>query len=177
MKAVLIFGSPHENGFTRRLADMYINIFCEGYDVVEFSAYEMNVEPCRGCGACASGGSCVFRDMDGLIAAIAASELVIFASPVYYLSFPAPLKAVLDRFQPLYEAGRIGRNPLSEKHRRAVVLLTGGTPSERGEVIRAQLRWVLPSLGAELEKMIVIPNTDRVSPEEFERKAAEAVEN
>lgn len=160
MKAVHIFGSPHKNGFTRKLADYYISSLPGKCDIVEFNAYEMNAAPCTGCGCCADENLCINNDMESLVSAIYESDIIIISSPVYYLSFPAPLKAVIDRFQRFFEAERRGDNFLKNKERKAVILLTAGTPSERGEMIKKQLRWVLPSLGAKLEKMIICPKTD-----------------
>lgn len=166
MKAVHIFGSPHKNGFTRKLADLYISSLPEECETEEFCAYEMNVAPCLGCNGCKNEYRCINDDMDALIKAIGESDIIIISSPVYYLSFPSPLKAVIDRFQPLFEAERRGDNALHNKARKAVVLLAAGTPSERGETIKKQLRWILPSLGAKLDKMLVCPRTDKIDIKE-----------
>ena len=170
MKAVLLFGSPHTGGFTAGFAEKYIARRCDGYDVARFSAYEMLVRPCAGCGGCAGGAGCVYRDMDELLTAIAGAELLIIASPVYYLSFPAPLKAVIDRLQPLYEAQGAGVGDMRDIRRRVAVLLTAGRPGERGETVARQLRWVMQPLNADMDELLVIPGTDSLTPESFGEK-------
>ena len=165
MKAVHIFGSPHKNGFTRKLADFYISSLPEECEIKEFNAYEMNVMSCFGCKGCEKANICISDDMDSLTKAIDESDILIISSPIYYLSFPAPLKAIIDRFQRFFEADRRGDNFLRNKERKAVILLTAGTPSERGETVKKQLRWVLPSLGAKLDKMIICPKTDSINIE------------
>lgn len=164
MKAVHIFGSPHKDGFTRRLAEIYISSLPKECEITEFNAYEMNAAPCVGCGCCAKENICINDDLDSLAAAIYDCDMIIISAPVYYLSFPAPLKAITDRFQRFFEAERRGDNFFHNKERKAAVLLTAGTKSERGEMIKKQLRWILPSLGARLEKMLVCPETDKIAP-------------
>ena len=64
------------------------------------------------------------------------------ASPVYNLSFPAPLKAVLDRFQRYFEARfSLGKKPAIEKHRKAVLLVSAGANCREGvDIMEKQLR-------------------------------------
>jgi len=99
-------------------------------------------------------------DMEEIIDALLECDLLIIASPVYHLSFPAPLKAIFDRTQQCFCAYRHGRSPFADKQRQAVVLLTAGAPSETGEIIRRQLKWLLPPLNALLSGMVVCANTD-----------------
>ncbi len=167
MNTVIIFGSPRRNGLTRRLADMYIEKFCTDGAVTEFDAYQMNVSPCVACGSCKGGNSCVFDDMQPLIEAIKNADRVVLASPVYFLSLPAPLKAIIDRMQVLHEAEEAGDNPMRGKKREAVVLLTAGAPSEKGATVMAQLKWVLPLLCVQSTKIAVVPGTDRLSESGF----------
>ena len=124
MKVLILYGSPHECGATRELLDKYLKTL-EDADVTEISAYGVNASPCVDCGACAQSGRCAFSDMDGIYEAVEQSDLLIFASPVYNLSFPSPMKAIIDRFQ-VYFSRRFALNlrPPIEKPRQAAVLLT-----------------------------------------------------
>ena len=160
MKVVILYGSPRKNGVTARLVEAFCSALPDSADVRLFSAYEQLVAPCRSCGVCSEKWDCPYEDMDVLLGALLECDLLVIASPVYYLTFPAPLKAIVDRTQRCYSAHRQGRSPFAAKQRQAVVLLAAGAPSESGEVIRQQLRWVLPSLNAELRGMMVCANTD-----------------
>lgn len=174
MKVVILYGSPRENGYTSRLVSAFCAALPEETPVRSFSAYELNVAPCCSCGYCEENWGCTHDDMEDIIQALLDCDLLVIAAPVYHLSFPAPLKAILDRTQQCFCAHRQGRSPFAEKERRAVVLLTAGSPSENGEIIRRQLRWLLPPLNALLCGMVVCADTDRsgVSRDAIDRAMA-----
>lgn len=178
MNVVILYGSPRENGCTARLVSAFLADAPADTDVRLFSAYELNIRPCLSCGLCEKRWDCAMDDMDGIMDALLACDLLVIAAPVYHLSFPAPLKAIIDRTQRCFCAHRQGRSPFASKQRRAAVLLAAGSPSEDGEVIRRQLRWLLPTLNASLEGMVVCANTDAagVSREAIDRTAALAGE-
>lgn len=134
-KAVVLFGSPHGHGCTQRLLDSFLECFRENksWEIQEFSLYEMNVHPCVGCRQCAKEERCAFDDLDALDKALRHSDLLVIASPVYNFSFPAPLKAWLDRTQRYFEARfSLGLKPPIKKHREAVLLLTMGSQDSFG---------------------------------------------
>lgn len=161
MNVVILYGSPRENGYTSRLVSAFCAALPDDVSIRAFSAYELNVAPCCSCSYCEDNWGCTRDDMEDIIAALLGCDLLVIASPVYHLSFPAPLKAIIDRTQRCFCAYRQGRSPFADKERRAVVLLTAGSPSENGELIRRQLRWLLPPLNAQLSGMVVCANTDK----------------
>jgi len=174
MNTVVLYGSPHENGYTSRLVSAFCSALPEEAVIRTFRAYEMDIKPCRSCGVCADEWRCIYSDMEEVIGTLHQSDLIVIASPVYHLSFPAPLKTIIDRTQRCFLAHQQGRSPFADRMRQAVVLLTAGSPSENGEVIRQQLRWLLPPLNARLSGMVVCPNTDAegVSRTALEQAAA-----
>ncbi len=174
MNTVILYGSPRENGYTSRLVSAFCAALPDDTPVRAFSAYELNVDPCCSCGYCEKKWGCSHSDMEEIIDALLDCDLLVIASPVYHLSFPAPLKAILDRTQQCFCAWRQGRNPFAGKERMAVVLLTAGSPSENGEIISRQLKWLLPPLNATLSGMVVCANTDRegISRDAIERSMA-----
>lgn len=175
MNVVMLYASPHERGSCALLADAFVAALPSGTNIERFDAYAMNVRPCDDCGACAAGGRCTHRDMDGLCEALLACDVLVICSPVYHLSFPAPLKAVFDRTQFLFAAERREDNPFAGRERKAVLLLSAGAPSERGEVITRQLRWILQPLHARLCAAVVAAGTDTTPVgEEVLRKASQA---
>ena len=62
---------------------------------------EKKIAPCLGCYYCAShGGECVRRDdMADLLQQMIDADVIVLASPVYFYSINAQLKAVIDRTQ------------------------------------------------------------------------------
>ena len=100
-KALVIFGSPHKNGFTASMCNYFISNL-KKYDVNIVNAFESNFRPCIDCKKCSFSKSCVFSDMDNFDLLFRRSNLIILASPLYNFSFPAPLKSIIDRFQRYY---------------------------------------------------------------------------
>ena len=51
------------------------------------------------CGWCDENVGCVFDDMDEFFADFEQADYIVITTPVYNGGVPAPLKAVVDRFQ------------------------------------------------------------------------------
>ena len=99
-KIVVLTGSPRRNGNSSRLADSFIKAAEEqGCEIQRFDTAFLKVAGCMACNACFSKGcACVVDDDFNKIAeAILEASAVIFVSPVYWYSFPAQLKAVIDK--------------------------------------------------------------------------------
>lgn len=121
---VVIFASPRRHGFTGELLDSFLGEYAA--DGIEFfDAYELAAKPCTGCGVCARTGECVYRDLDRLFDKIRECDNIVFATPVYNFSVPAPLKAILDRFQVFYN------NPLKDRERKLSLVITSGRSGEQ----------------------------------------------
>lgn len=101
MKNVLILeGSPRPNGNSHLLSDAFARGAEEaGHTVMRIAAARKRVSGCLGCNACyRDGGACVQKDdMAEIREATLAADVIVLASPIYFYSMPAQLKAVLDR--------------------------------------------------------------------------------
>ena len=141
-----------------------------------FTAYTMAAHPCDGCGYCDEHPlRCRHRDLDGFYAALEACGLWILATPVYHRSFPAPVKAVLDRLQ-LYYAARFThrlRPPIATP--KAVALITtGGSGRDDGVYLEQQLIPQLTVLNARLMVTCHLKGLDSGWTSTHERQAQEA---
>lgn len=181
-KMLVLFGSPHNHGHTRELLESFLAPFREQkhWEIGEISAYNSPVKPCIGCRVCAKQEGCVYNDFDEIDKALRESDLLVVASPVYQFSFPAPLKAVLDRTQQYFEA-RFSRNivPPIAKHRDAVLLLTMGSREAFGvEVTTYQLKRAFTVMNTSLKATVVWQSTDAQNQngEEAKGLAAQAAE-
>ena len=90
------------------------------------------------------------------------ADLVIVASPVYLLSYPAPLKALFDRFQRFYSA-RFRRGILKPvaKPKKSVLLLTAGSDgAEAKEIIEAQTKRAFSVMNTTIIGTVLADNTD-----------------
>ncbi len=162
-KILVLFGSPHGAGYTRQLLDSFLAPFLEqGWQVGTVDAYAAKIKPCTGCGACGKKEGCAFPDFDPIDRAIRESDFLVVASPVYNDSFPAPLKAILDRTQRYFEARfSLNRRPPIKKHRDAALLLTMGAEEEFPiEVTVHQLRRAFSVMNTALVGCAVWPGTN-----------------
>jgi len=100
MKIVVITGSPHRHGTSALLADEFIRGAEEaGHSVTSFDAAFMKIGACLGCDKCMMSGPCCQKDdMEQIINAILQTDMIVFATPLYYYGMSTQLKAVIDRF-------------------------------------------------------------------------------
>lgn len=148
MNTLVFFGSPHTDGATARLLAAFTAARPMDH-ITRIDCFDRQPAPCRDCGACRTAPGCVRHDLDDVYAALPAAHLLVFATPVYNRSFSAPLKTVIDRFQP-YWAARFCRNkrPPIAQPKLAVLLTTGDSGREDGAFLEAQLRPALTVLNA-----------------------------
>lgn len=163
-KLLVIFASPTPAGTTRAMLDNFLNPFreTEAWEITEINAYELHAQACTGCKACAKKERCRFDDLDTFDKQLRECDLFVVASPVYNYSFPAPFKAVLDRFQRYFEARfSLGVKPAIKKHREAALLLTMGSGDERGiEITTYQLERAFSVMNTDLTGCAVWSSTD-----------------
>lgn len=122
MRVLGISGTPRAGGNSEVLLRAALAPFeAAGWAVDLKLLSALRIAPCRGCDACAQTGACVIRDdMDEILAAYAACDALLIASPVYYRFVTAQLKAVFDR---TYALG--ARRPLAGKPGGAIAVGRG----------------------------------------------------
>lgn len=130
---LVLYGSPHKQGKTWQLYEAFARAMPQDAQVSVYSAYAERPEPCLDCGYCARHDGCAQHDLDDFMHAFETCDVFLLVTPVYYNSFPAPLKAVIDRFQRYYSA-RFSRGikPPIQKPRVAAVLATCGSGDREG---------------------------------------------
>ena len=120
MRILSLLGSPRANGTTHSMARLIAGGLSGGGPVEEIALQEKHIRPCRGCQSCdAAPHVCPLArtdDAEAVFAAIAAADVVLWTSPVYFYGLPAQAKALVDRSQRIWagvEAGRpAGKGPL-----------------------------------------------------------------
>ena len=100
MKIVVLTGSPHKNGTSNTLVDEFIRGAKEsGHSITRFDTAFLSIHPCIGCDHCGMNGPCVFKDaMPEILDTILQSDMIVFATPIYYFGFSAQIKSAIDRF-------------------------------------------------------------------------------
>ena len=91
MKILVLQGSPNANGSTATLAHEFAAGAREaGNDVDIVDVASLEIAPCTGCVACGYGGPCAqYDDFDELREQILASDMLVFATPLYYYGMTA----------------------------------------------------------------------------------------
>ena len=107
MKKILILeGSPRRNGNSAILSDEFARgAEKAGCSVEKVHIAGKKVAGCLGCNACyRNGGACVQKDdMAEIREKMLAADVIVLASPVYFYSMTAQMKAVIDRTYVFYQ--------------------------------------------------------------------------
>lgn len=106
MKTIAIVGSPRKNGNTEIIARHTLKaIEEEGIETELIPLAGLNIQGCNACQACAKQEACpIDDDVFPIYQKMKAADAIILASPVYYGSATALIKALMER------AGFIGRS-------------------------------------------------------------------
>lgn len=163
LKVMALMGSPRKSGYTAKLLGTLLREFPKGTQIEIVNLYELNPIPCNACGYCKAGNGCSKKDLEEFFKKFETADVIIFATPIYFMGVPAPMKALIDRFQRYYEA-RFRRNvkhPI-EKRRKAALIVTSGSDGEIGyEVVKHQLLQAFSVLNIELGGAMLARNTDK----------------
>lgn len=125
---LILNGAPRKNGNTALLIKAFTEgAVSAGNRVQEFYLQDMNIHGCLGCEGCSRAGRnaddpCVQKDdMSEINKAFAESEVVVFASPVYFWTISGTLKVAADRLYAQLRSLGYGKFP-----RKSVLLMTAG---------------------------------------------------
>lgn len=172
-RVLVIFGSPHAEGPTARLTGAALAALPEGTRMMLWDCYARMPAPCNDCGYCRRQEGCSKRDLDEFYEDLEAADRLLFATPVYHGSFPAPMKAVLDRLQRYWSARFVlGIRPPIQKPKQGVLLTVSGSPSdEGGRLIERQLAPHLTVLNTVLIGAVHYTGADSGAPLDGAEKA------
>jgi multimeric flavodoxin WrbA len=126
MKVIAINGSPRmDDGNTALILNPFLDGMKEaGADVELFFTRRLNIGPCNGDMSCwyKNPGVCGQKDdMQMLLPKLAAADVIVWASPVYYAGITGPLKNLMDRQLPSHMLGEMG-----QKKQKIVLVSTCG---------------------------------------------------
>lgn len=98
-KVLILSGSPRKKGNSDILCDEFAKgAAAAGHQVEKIRVAEKNIAYCRACYACRGTGTCAIKDdMAELLQKMIDCDVMVLASPVYFYSINAQLKAVIDR--------------------------------------------------------------------------------
>ena len=106
MKALLICGSPNENGCTyTALCEIEKTLHKNGVETEIYQIGKAPISGCRACKACYKIGRCAVNDgVNELAARLDEFDAIVIGSPVYYAGANGSLVSFLDRL--FYSGGR-----------------------------------------------------------------------
>jgi multimeric flavodoxin WrbA len=127
-RLLAIAGSPRRGGNS----DALLAACAEGargagaqVDVLVVS--EAGIAPCTGCNACSADGRCVIDDgMQAVYPLLEAADAIVVATPVFFATVPAVLKALYDRCQPYWARRYVLHEPVLRRRPGGLLVAGGG---------------------------------------------------
>lgn len=103
---LVISTSFRKNSNSDILSDKFIKGAAEaGHNVEKINLSDKTISFCKGCLACQKTQKCVINDDAREIAEkVLNTDILVFATPIYYYSVSGQLKTLIDRLNPLYSA-------------------------------------------------------------------------
>lgn len=163
MKIVAISGSPRRGGNTEMaLLEALAGAGVETPEKALIRLNDLSFLGCQGCYGCRVPGStgCVVQDrLQEVYRAVAAADVVLLGSPIYYGYVTGQMKSCLDRFY-AFKDGR--RETRLAPGKRAVFFLVQGAAGEDHYLWTAgSLERVLTSYGFDT-RMMVLPGCEEM---------------
>lgn len=97
---LVLTGSPRKGGNSDQLADAFIiGAQQAGHTVVKYTTADKKIKGCMDCKTCFSKSvACsIPDDFNELAPLVEQADMLVFATPLYWFSFPAQLKAAIDK--------------------------------------------------------------------------------
>ncbi|MGE5614496.1 MAG: flavodoxin family protein [Bacillota bacterium] len=134
MKATILQGSPKKDGNTATLANSFINGWVNNgeNEAAEYFLNGMNIKQCQGCLKCQESLEtlCVINDdMQKVYRDFLESDIIVFATPIYWWHVTGQMKLLIDRLQALLRWD----NTANFKGKTLVLILTYGVEDAVGE--------------------------------------------
>lgn len=104
-RVVLLSASPRKNGNSDILCHQFIKGAEDaGHDCELITLYDKKINFCRACYACFKSGKCILNDdMADILDKVQEAEVLVIATPTYFLTMNGMLKATIDRFLPKWQ--------------------------------------------------------------------------
>jgi multimeric flavodoxin WrbA len=139
-KVLVALGSPRKQANSTILAERAADGAREaGGEVESFFLHGMDIKLCDACDACkkkSDRGCHIKDDMQLLYPKIREADVLIIASPVYWLTFSSQIKVFMDRWYGLWNGPDNTYQGTPFRDKRIGIILTGGgkDPWESGAV-------------------------------------------
>jgi multimeric flavodoxin WrbA len=127
-RVLAIAGSPRRGGNSDTLLDACIEgARAAGAEVDRLVVAEAGIGACTGCNGCFADGRCVVEDgMQAVYPRIDAAAAIVVATPVFFATVPAVLKAIYDRCQPYWARRYVLHEPVARRRPAGLLVVGGG---------------------------------------------------
>ncbi|MBI5118238.1 flavodoxin family protein [Candidatus Poribacteria bacterium] len=136
LKILGVGGSPRKNGNTTKMVQKALEA-AANVDGVETELYELagkKLNYCIACYKCLEKGECVFDDaVNEFIPKFLAADGLIWGAPVYHMSVPANMKALLDRVGNLMLSHFLWKGEMMPRFNKVCGVLTNGGHRNGGQ--------------------------------------------
>jgi len=128
-KILGIAGSPRRNGNTQLLLDEALKGARKaGARTEKIVLNDLNISPCRECGACSMTGMCAVADeMQSIYKKLKNMDGIILASPIFFMNMSAQTKTMIDRCQCIWASKYLLKKPIAKKKRKGLFIAVGAT--------------------------------------------------
>lgn len=139
MKVLTLQGSARKKGNTAKvLGWVEEELAAQGHEIESIYLHAKHLKGCMGCAKCKDTPEdvgCVQKDdVPDILGRMVKSQLVVFASPLYFWGVTAQLKAVIDRTYSLYTRyHEPGHTSLLDGQRQALLMTGGGSWDNNAE--------------------------------------------
>ena len=117
-----------------------------GHQAELISLYDKNIGFCRACYACFRTGKCVLKDdMEELLDKIQDADVLVLATPTYFLTMNGMLKNTIDRFLPRWQD--LGGHDV-------YFIITGHDSRQGLQLVREELTAIFENLGNKIMGII-----------------------
>ncbi|MDL1980724.1 MAG: NAD(P)H-dependent oxidoreductase [Deltaproteobacteria bacterium] len=156
MLALGLQGSPRKNGNTSYLLSAFMNeLEKSGAQIKVIKADKKKIMPCIECSVCEKEGFCPLDDdmNSEIYPLLRQADVIVVATPIFFYSAPAQLKALIDRSQALWARRyKLKLNDPGQKYRRGFLLALGATRGKNlFEGLTLTIKYFLDAVGASLE--------------------------
>ena len=172
MNIVGFSGSPHKSGNTSWAVETILDAARQdGNQVAMFNYADINIEPCRACFNCKSGGGdCIIKDdMHSVYTELKDADALVFGSPIYMGQMTAQAKIFMDRLFPTSSPKFSPYYKEQGKKMKLILVFTQGNPDKsKFETYLDYTRHMFEILEYEVCDVIVIAGTRSISAEKME---------
>lgn len=105
-KIIVISTSHHDKSSSEKMARAFADqCLKDGHEVEYIDLRNLRIDPCKGCYGCAANNHhCIYHDnAPAIVDKIADSDIVVWATPVYFYEMAGQMKTLIDRTVAIFD--------------------------------------------------------------------------